>query len=65
MQKKEKTMVTVTIKNLAKEEHEKKLREKAKKRQAKIDASPYACSENAEKVAREASKRQIEDLKGK
>lgn len=61
-QKKEKTVVNVTVKNLSKEEHKKKLQKKAQERQKKIDASPYACSENAEKVAREASKRQIEDF---
>ena len=67
MAKKEKAgQITVNVvsveSNNTQTEIRKKIQDKAQKRQAEIDASPYACNDNADKINRETSKKQIEDF---
>lgn len=67
MAKKEKAgQITVNVvsveSNNTQTEIRKKIQAKAQKRQAEIDASPYACNDNADKINRETSKKQIEDF---
>ena len=60
-QKKEKTGIDVTVK-VTKQNVAPSLKAQIKKRQEAINASPYACDDIADKVARETSKKQIEDF---
>ncbi|MBQ8631866.1 MAG: hypothetical protein IJ479_09160 [Alphaproteobacteria bacterium] len=60
-QKKEKTEINVTVR-VTKPNVTSKLQAQIKKREEAIKASPYACSDIADKVAREISKKQIEDF---
>ena len=53
---------TVAVKDLRKEKKQKEAEKKAMQKQNAINASPYACSDVADKVAREISKKQIEDF---
>lgn len=59
VQKKEKTEINVTVRVT---KPTSKLQAQIKKREEAIKASPYACSDIADKVAREISKKQIEDF---
>lgn len=60
-QKKGKTGIDVTVK-VTKQNVAPSLKAQIKKRQEAINASPYACDDIADKVARETSKKQIEDF---
>ena len=60
-QKKEKTGINVTVK-VTKQNVTSKIQAQIKKREEAIKASPYACNDVADKVAREVSKKQIEDF---